>query len=95
MPNSTWPPSTVSALARPAVTFTGERVRAFAQVQSFTPMPLVVTRAGFGDGSGMITFPAATCQARPAGPSGLVNSPGVPPLRAARAARNPDWVRLR
>jgi len=94
-PNSTWPPSTVSALAGPAVTFTGERVRAFAQVQSSTPMPLVVTRADFGDGSGIITFPATTCRADPVRPYGLVNSPPVS-HRYARPGQHTIriWARL-
>lgn len=94
-PNSTRPPSTVSALARPAVTFTGARVRAFAQVQSSTPMPLVVTRADFGDGGGIITFPAATCRASPAGPYGLVDSLPVS-HRYARPGQHTIriWARL-
>ena len=94
-PDSTWPPSTVSALARPAVTFTGETVRAFAQVQSSTAMPLLVTWADFGDGSGVITFPAATCRASPAGPYGLVNSPPVS-HRYARPGQHTIriWARL-
>jgi Protein of unknown function (DUF4232) len=68
--------STVSALAEP-VTFTGEPVTAFAQVLSSTPMPLAIAWADFGDGSGVRAIPAAPCQARPVGRSGVVNSAAV------------------
>ena len=74
--------STISAIAEPVVTFTGEQVRVFAQVSSSVPVPLVIgrvviARVDFGDGSGIITFLARACHLDPVQQLNLVNSPVV------------------
>jgi hypothetical protein len=87
--------STVSAIAGPPVTFTGEPVTAFAEAPSTAPVPLVVAWVDFGDGSGITAVPAGTCRARPVRPAGLVDS-AVVSHRYARPGRHTIriWARL-
>lgn len=87
--------SIVSAIAEPPVTFTADTVTTFAQVSSSTPVPLVIVRADFGDGSGIVTLPATACGVDSVQQPGVVNSPAVS-HRYARPGQHTIriWARL-
>jgi Protein of unknown function (DUF4232) len=87
--------SDIYAIAGPPVTFTGAKVTVFAQVEASTPTALAITRAGFGDGSGVITLPAAPCDADRVRRFGLVSSTQVS-HRYARPGQHTIriWARL-
>lgn len=78
-----WPPRiqrwspTVFAVAGPAVTFTGEPVKAFAQVFSARPVPLAIAWAGFGDDTGNTAIPGRGCRALQVRRPGVVDSTAV------------------